>query len=134
MKLKKDTEDLFKLVTEKSSLKNEVYNNTLNAFNHIKDVIENISNQYQEYQNDNIKELPTKFEVRPVGKFELDLKFGGDILLFLMHTNVFEFPRQHEVMRTSYVKEDNSRSYCGVINIYNFIADSFKYNRVNDVG
>ncbi len=134
MKLKKDTTDLFKLVTKKSSLKNEVYNNTFSAFNLIKDVIENISNQYQEYQTDNIKELPTKFEVRPVGKFELDLKFGGDILLFLMHTNVFEFPRQHEVMRTSYVKEDSSRSYCGVINIYNFIADSFKYNRVNDVG
>ena len=25
-------------------------------------------------------------------------------------------------------------SYCGVINIYNFLADSFKYNRVNDIG
>ena len=26
------------------------------------------------------------------------------------------------------------RSYCGVINIYNFLADSFKYNRINDLG
>ncbi len=24
--------------------------------------------------------------------------------------------------------------YCGVINIFNFLADSFKYNRVNDLG
>ena len=52
----------------------------------------------------------------------------------MMHTNVFEFPRDHEVMRTPYVKEEATRSYCGIINIYNFIADSFKYNRVNDIG
>ena len=37
-------------------------------------------------------------------------------------------------MNTSYVKEDKNRSYCGVIHLYNFLADSFKYNRLNDVG
>ncbi|MBC8320751.1 MAG: hypothetical protein H8E34_08515 [Bacteroidetes bacterium] len=128
------TEELFRLITEKSSLKTHVYNNTLVAFNLIKDVIKDLSTQFKKYQVKHKNELPTTFEAKPVGKFEVDLKFGGDILLFLMHTNVFEFSRNHEVMRTSYVKEDTTRSYCGVINIYNFIADSFKYNRVNDVG
>jgi hypothetical protein len=33
-----------------------------------------------------------------------------------------------------YIEEDPLRSYCGTINIYNFLADSFKYNRVNDIG
>jgi hypothetical protein len=51
-----------------------------------------------------------------------------------MHSNVFEFPRDHEVMKTPYVKEDKTRSYHGIINIYNFLADSFKYNRLNDAG
>ena len=37
-------------------------------------------------------------------------------------------------MKTSYIREDAIRSYCGVINIYNFLSDSFKYNRVNDIG
>lgn len=134
MKPKSDTEELFNLITHKSSLKNKVYDNTLHAFNLIKDVIDDLSEQYRKHHINNKNELPTTFEVKPVGKFEIDLKFGGDILLFMMHTNVFEFPRHHEVMRTSYVKEDNDRSYCGVINIYNFIADSFKYNRINDVG
>jgi hypothetical protein len=62
------------------------------------------------------------------------MKFGGDILIFLMHTNVFEFSRDHDVMRTSYIREDRSRSFSGVINIYNFLADSFRYKRVNDMG
>ena len=26
------------------------------------------------------------------------------------------------------------RTYCGVINMYNFLSDSFKYNRENDLG
>jgi hypothetical protein len=51
-----------------------------------------------------------------------------------MHSNVFEFSRDHVVQKTPYVKEDNERSYCGVITIYNFLSDSFKYNRINDIG
>ena len=64
----------------------------------------------------------------------MELKFAGDVLIFMMHTNVFEFPRHHEIMRTSYIRDDKNRSYCGIINIYNFLADSFKYNRENDIG
>jgi len=69
-----------------------------------------------------------------MGDFEVKLQFAGDILVFSMHTNIFEFSRYHEVMSTTYIKEDKSRSYCGIINIYNFLTDSFKYNRMNDVG
>ncbi len=51
-----------------------------------------------------------------------------------MHSNVFEFSRDHEVMKSSYIKDDKRRSYCGIIHIFNFLADSFKYNRANDIG
>jgi hypothetical protein len=34
----------------------------------------------------------------------------------------------------SYVKDDPERSYCGMINFYNFLADSFKYERRQDSG
>jgi len=51
-----------------------------------------------------------------------------------MHTNVFDFDKSHNIWNTSYLKEDELRAYCGMINIYNFLADSFKYNRVNDLG
>ena len=52
----------------------------------------------------------------------------------MMHTNVFEFSRDHQVMKTPYVREDPKRSYCGVIHIYNFLADSIIYQRDNDLG
>jgi hypothetical protein len=129
-----NSSELFKLVVEKSSLKNSVYTNTFNSFNLLKNVVGKLRKEFEQYRKGSNNKFVTTLDAKHVGKFELDLKFGGDVLLFMMHTNVFEFSRDHEIMRSPYVKEDPTRSYCGIINIYNFIADSFKYNRVNDVG
>ena len=40
----------------------------------------------------------------------------------------------NNLWKTSYLKENPQRGYCGLINVYNFLNDSFKYNRLNDVG
>ena len=37
-------------------------------------------------------------------------------------------------MRTPYIRQDKERSYCGMISIFNFLSDSLKYNRINDIG
>lgn len=73
-------------------------------------------------------------ELRDKSEFEIELRVAGDVLLFHMHTNVFEFDATHQMWRTSYVKQEPSNSFCGMINIYNFLADSFKYSRSNDLG
>lgn len=129
-----EQEDLFSRIYSKSKLKQDVYGNTFDTFQIIKNVLEKIESSYSKTTQkfDNPEEL--NFKVKQNGKFELEVKFGGDVLLFMMHTNVFEFPRKHSVMHTSYIKENPNRSYCGVIYIYNFLADSFKYNRINDLG
>ena len=33
-----------------------------------------------------------------------------------------------------YPEENPNRGFCGLIHIYNFLNDSFKYNRVHDLG
>lgn len=125
-------EDLFKQLVDKSVLKLDIYDNTLQVLRLFKQVILSLVDDYHQ-QTQNLKR-PIRFETRERGDFEIELTFGGDTLLFLMHTNVFEFSRDHQVMRTPYIREDKQRSYCGIINIYNFLADSFKYNRMNDLG
>jgi hypothetical protein len=132
MKNKPDSEEVFKMLIAKGNLKQQVYSNTYNTFAKFKTEIKNIVKEYQESQLKTDKPIP--FEYKNRGEFEVELKFAGDILIFMMHTNVFEFPRSHEVNKMPYVKEDPNRSYCGVINIYNFLGDSFKYKRVNDIG
>ncbi len=127
-------QELFSRIYSKSKLKQNVYKNTLDIFGVLKDILVEIENDYNQFSSSKDDDKEFNFEVKTKGEFEIEVKFGGDILLFMMHTNIFEFPRKHAVMNTSYVREDKNRSYCGVIYIYNFLADSFKYNRINDVG
>jgi len=125
-------EELYKQLVHKACLKQDVYQNTMKAFNLFKESIINIEKDFHKRIKKPKHAIP--FEHRNRGDFEIELKFAGDVLIFMMHTNVFETPRDHFINKTSYVKEDKDRAYCGIINIYNFLGDSFKYNRVNDSG
>jgi len=86
--------------------------------------------------NDKMKSVNEKITVlyKDRSAFEFELSVADDILIFYMHTNIFEFDKSHALWKSSYLKDDNSRSFCGMINIYNFLSDSFKYNRATDVG
>lgn len=128
----KQSEELFNDLIAKANLKQDVYQNTLQTFNMFKEGIKKTIDSLREKAQNGKHEIP--FEFRKRGDFEIEMKFAGDVLIFMMHTNIFEIPRDHFVMRSSYVKEDKTRAYCGIINIYNFLSDSFKYNRVNDSG
>jgi hypothetical protein len=132
MKNSTDTPDLFKSIVAKASLKQEVYRHTYDTFSSFKSVIKQLVREYQDSEPNKKTNIP--FEYKNRGEFEVELKFAGDILVFMMHTNIFEFPRKHEVMNLPYIQEDQNRSYCGIINIYNFLGDSFKYKRINDLG
>jgi len=126
------TKQLFDTLVKKATLKQLVYSNTLSAFKLIKSGMEELSSKYNKLDSEDSKRIPFTFKDR--SEFEAELKFAGDTLVLMMHTNIFELPRDHEVMKTPYIREDKDRSYCGIINIYNFLSDSFKYNRTNDIG
>ncbi|MBA3705841.1 MAG: hypothetical protein H0W84_08075 [Bacteroidetes bacterium] len=123
---------ILKTLKEKSSLKQDVYANTLEAFKIIKATAKKL---VAELKKDTlIIDKRIIIEFKDKDEFEFELRIAGDLLIFVMHTNIFEFDKNHQIWRNSYVKEDNTRSFCGMINIYNFLNDSFIYNRVNDLG
>ena len=115
-------ESLKNLVFDKSELKQNVFRSTTRE----------LISLFQQRCREEGRQVAFEFTDR--GDFEFEVKFAGDILIFMMHTNVFEFSRDHQVMKTPYVRDDPKRSYCGVIHIYNFLADSFAYQRDNDLG
>jgi hypothetical protein len=128
-----EDQQLFEFIWDKSSLKQDIYHITYQAFKEFKKTAQKMVKDYQQYtKNKKGKAIPFSYKDR--GDVEFEITFGGDVLLFLMHSNIFEIPRDHEVMSTKYIKDDKSRSYCGLIHIYNFLADSFKYGRENDAG
>lgn len=130
MDISNDT--IYKKLIGKSLLKKNVYKTTIEIFQEFKMVADLI--RFEADRRLTSEGYPIRVEFRDKGEFEAELRFAGDTLIFNMHTNVFEFSRVHDVMKTQYVKDDPQRSYCGVINIYNFLTDSFKYNRMNDAG
>ena len=128
----KTNEIILELLKEKSSLKQDVFYSTLSVFKELKDVVKEVVNDLKPKVAAIDKRLIINYKDKT--EFEIELQVAGDVLIFQMHTNVFEFDISHQIWKTSYVKEQPSNSFCGVINIYNFLADSFKYNRSNDLG
>lgn len=127
-----DTQDICKLLLQKGELKQQIFHVTQNSMQLFCEAAQDFDKVYKQDYSSEHESVTVHFTQRNPHEFQL--KFAGDILVFLMHTNVFEFPRDHEIMHSAYIKEDKSRSYCGMIYIYNFLADSFKYNRINDIG
>jgi len=123
---------VLELFHAKASLKQDVYEQTLLAFNELKVVLNGLVEEYS--SNHEQKDKRVKIAYKEIGKHEARLQFGGDLLIFHMHSNIFSFEPSHSVMKSSYVKADPTRAYCGVINVYNFLNDSFKYNRSRDLG
>jgi len=119
-------------LSEKSGMKQVVYDNTFATFNLIKEVLHEMSNDFNLAFKGVDKRV--KLEYHDRGKFEAEIRVAGDILVFSMHSNVFQFDRDHNIWKLSYVKDNKNTSYCGIINIYNFLRDSFKYNRLDDLG
>ena len=128
----KNQDLLFDLIKEKSVLKQDVFNNIILNFKVLKNVLKEVG--------DDLRDRMAKVDDRVVieykdsGEFEAQLRVSGDLLVFQMHSNVFKFGMQNSLWKSSYLEDNPNRGYCGVINIYNFLNDSFKYNRINDLG
>ncbi len=68
------------------------------------------------------------------GRYEIRFRFANDVLLFLMHPTVVTFEPHHSLLKTSYIKENPMRALCGMIMVYNFLNDTLKYHRMQDMG
>lgn len=124
-------DNLYSFVRAKATLKQDVHTNTVEVFKQLKEVLAEAANDLRaNCDGDNRVE----FHYRDRGDFQAELKVAGDVLIFHMHTNVFQFDKSHSVWHSSYIKENENNSYVGIINVYNFLADSFKYQRVADQG
>jgi len=132
MDQKEQKEQILKLLKEKSVMKQDVYKNTLETFDSLSKVVKEISRELKDAAANIDKRLVV--ESRVTSDHEMEFKVAGDMLVFYMHTNVFQFEKSHPMFKTGYIKESDQNSYCGIINVYNFLADSFKFNRLNDLG
>jgi len=120
------------LLESKSTAKQITYKNLLNAFqtlgNEAQRIVDQLNKKVVPGDNDVTIEFTT------INSHEFHVKLAGDLLIFVLHTNVVAIDGSHPVMQDPYMKEKEVNRYFGQIMIYNFMADSLKFNRINDPG
>ena len=124
---------ILETIVSKSTLKQKVFDNTFATFNDLKETLLEMASEMDD-QLDGLLDRRVRLEYRDRGKFEAQIQVANDLLIFQMHTDVFEFEPNPVIWQNPYVQTDRDNSYCGVINIYNFLSDSFKFNRNADEG
>lgn len=120
------------LLENKSTAKQLTYKNLLDAFRQLADesksIVENLKSQIQ------VKDADITVDYLEVNDHEFQVKLAGDLLIFVLHTNIVTFDETHAAMQLPYCKENEINRYFGQIMIYNFMADSVRFNRINDPG
>ena len=94
---------------EKSVLKQKVYDNTLESFCIVKDILKNLSKDV----NSNLTGVDTRIRLEYTDRsnFDAQIKIAGDILLFSMHSNIFQFDREHPAWKTPYIQKNKFNAY-----------------------
>lgn len=125
-------EHIIKILSEKSVIKQQVFDKTVSTFEVLKSVLQSMAANL----NAELTGLDKRVNLlyKDNGEFDSQLKVAGDLLVFSMHSNAFEFDRNHPVWQLSYAKNSPYTTICGMISIYNFLYDSFRYNRYEDLG
>lgn len=125
-------QSIIKTLKEKSVLKQKVFDRTFEAFSDIKNILRNFAKESNTELGNVDPRIRMEFTDR--SNFDAQLKVAGDILFFSMHSNIFQFDREHPAWKTPYIQKNKYNAYSGIINIYNFLFDSFKYSRYDDLG
>ena len=91
---------------EKSLLKQKVYDNTLESFCIVKDVLKSLSKEVNTSLSGTDSRIRLEYTDR--SNFDAQLKVAGDILLFSMHSNIFQFDREHPAWKTAYIQKNST--------------------------
>ncbi|NEM97149.1 hypothetical protein [Pontibacter burrus] len=125
-------DDIINGLHQKSVTKQVIYRNTKATFDRMKEIAQDIVEELTERVTKH--DADVVIEYTNISEFEFHVKFSGDLLMFIMHTNIITFPEDYELMRNEYIEEDFRRRFFGHIMAYNFMADTIKYNRIDDPG
>ena len=121
---------ILQVLLDKSVLKQDISNDSEKVFALLKT---HIKIELAELQK-SVTDKRVRLSFHEKGEAEIHVYVGSDVLVFTLHSNVFRLPDSNALWGTSYFKEDENHGYFGVIYIYNFLAQSFLQNRLNDSG
>lgn len=118
------------LLQNKAAVKQDIADYSEKVIAEFKRIMQNELEELQKSVNDG----RVRLKMEEKGKHEFRVSIGSDILVFQLHRNVFRLPDENPLWKTDYLSTNQANGYFGIINIYNFLAESFEQNRMNDPG
>lgn len=118
------------LLLNKSALKQNIADDCEKIFKEFKILINKEISALQE----NIDDPRIRLSCKEKGNYEIHVFVGSDVLVFHLHNNIFCLPDENPLWGTKYMTTNPDNGYFGIIYIYNFLAESFIQNRINDSG
>lgn len=133
MNFEQDPVDYIKdMLENKSTAKQTTYKNVLSAYETLANESKSIVDELSRKAHPGDKDVTVAFTTE--SEHEFQVKLAGDLVIFALGTNIVSFEENHAIMKEEYIKEKEVNRYFGQILIYDFMSDSFKYNRTNDPG
>jgi hypothetical protein len=125
-------EQIYEGLRQKASAKQTIWRHTQAVF----DALRVVSQEVVELLAGRLTPVDANvvIEYRAVSEFEFHIRFSGDLLIFVLHSNVVTFPEEYPLLQSAYVAEDFRRRFFGHIMAYNFMADALRYARLQDTG
>jgi hypothetical protein len=120
------------LLEGKSIAKQATYRFVVDAFAVLSNEAKRVVDELTRRVHPDDKDVTVEYNM--ISEHEFDVKLAGDMLIFVMHTNIVTFEDTHAIMKEEYITQNEVNRYFGQIMIYNFMADSLKFNRTNDPG
>ncbi|GAB5418487.1 MAG: hypothetical protein Crog4KO_02450 [Crocinitomicaceae bacterium] len=123
-------EAIIDLLLNRAALKQDIADYSEGVFESFKVVVQDELKELKKSVDDS--RIRLSFEDK--GKYEFQVFIGSDTLVFQLHPNIFRFDDQNPLWETDYLKENGANGFFGVIQIFNFLAESMEQSRMNDVG
>lgn len=130
MKENKQRAEIIDLLLNKAALKQDIADYSEKVL----DTFKQITKSELEVLSKSVDDTRVRLRFKDNGKYEFRLFVGSDALVFQLHTNVFRLPDDNPLWKTNYLNKNGANGYFAIINIYNFLAESFEKNRFGDPG
>ncbi len=125
-------DQIFENLKSKACAKQAAFKTVLDVFNQLRQEAISIVELLKEKMQHINEDVP--ISVIEKNDLEFHINVGSDTLVFNLPTNIVTFGNDYAVMKNDYIQQSDDRKFFGQIMVYNFLADTIKYNRLEDPG
>ncbi len=125
-------DQIFEGLRQKASAKQAIWRHAQETFAELREVSQEIVDELARRLTPVDENVI--IELRAISEFEFQIRFSGDLLVFVLHSNIVTFGDEYPLLQSEYVADDFRRRFFGHIMAYNFMADALRYARMQDTG